>query len=304
MGLYNHPIPGTRQVPSARQPGSPTSVASVSSSARMSCSSWPTKSRVAATSSPGERPPGCRLPAVRLAGPTGMIPGQEGVPSVRTRRVQRIRVAILPGRSWCGTFALMVTVVWRFPLLNVTHVMSSGAGVIGGTLPVGMADGADDEADAARSSPLRVSLRLTGIRRRAACQPQDPVLPAAAGEEPGSAAGDGGLPVDVGEFGGAAGDRGGGGDEAGEVVAVQPTGADDQVAGCFEGVEPAAPARQRQRVRVPRAGRWSWQVLLLIAAGTAAGDAGGQPGFLAEPGDLVVLGGDPGQGLARKPSAR
>ena len=26
-------------------------------------------------------------------------------------------------------------------------------------------------------------------------------------------------------------------DEAGEVVAVQPSGADDQVAGCFEGVE-------------------------------------------------------------------
>ena len=36
-------------------------------------------------------------------------PGQDGMPSVRTRRVQRIRVAILPGRSWCGTFALMVT---------------------------------------------------------------------------------------------------------------------------------------------------------------------------------------------------
>jgi hypothetical protein len=33
----------------------------------------------------------------------------EGVPSSRTRRVQRIRVAILPGRSGCGTFVLMVT---------------------------------------------------------------------------------------------------------------------------------------------------------------------------------------------------
>src|SRR5271165_3420011 len=108
--------------------------------------------------------------------------------------------------------------------------MLSGAGVIGGTLPVGMADGADDEADAGAVESAEGVVEVDGDPGGdAGCQPQDPVLPAAAGEEPGIAAGDGGLPVDVGELGGA---------EAGEVVAVQPAGADDQVAGCFEGVEP------------------------------------------------------------------
>ena len=151
--------------------------------------------------------------------------------------------------------------------------MLSGAGVIGGTRPVGMADGeADAEADAGAVESAEGVVEVDGDPGGdAGCQPQDPVLPAAAGEEPGIAAGDGGLPVDVGELGGAAGDRGGGGDEAGEVVAVQPAGADDQVAGCFEGVEPARRRGQRQRVRVPRAGRWSWQVLLLICGGPAAG---------------------------------
>jgi len=93
--------------------------------------------------------------------------------------------------------------------------MLSGAGVIGGTLPVGMADGADDEADAGAVESAEGVVEVDGDPGGdAGCQPQDPVLPAAAGEEPGIAAGDGGLPVDVGELGGAAGDRGGGGDEA------------------------------------------------------------------------------------------
>ena len=146
--------------------------------------------------------------------------------------------------------------------------------MIGGTRPVGMADGeADAEADAGAVESAEGVVEVDGDPGGdAGCQPQDPVLPAAAGEEPGIAAGDGGLPVDVGELGGAAGDRGGGGDEAGEVVAVQPAGADDQVAGCFEGVEPARRRwrGQRQRVRVPRAGRWSWQVLLLNCGGAGS----------------------------------
>jgi hypothetical protein len=37
----------------------------------------------------------------------------------------------------------------------------------------------------------------------------------------------------MGEFGAVVGERGAGGGEAGEVVAVQSSGADDQVAGCF-----------------------------------------------------------------------
>src|SRR5487761_1194509 len=109
----------------------------------------------------------------------------------------------------------------------------------GGTLPVGVADGADDEADAGLVESAEGVVEVDGdAGGDACCQPQDPVLPAAAGKEPGIAAADDGLPVDVGEFGGAAGDRGDGADEAGEVVAVQPSGADVQVAGCFEGVEP------------------------------------------------------------------
>jgi hypothetical protein len=84
--------------------------------------------------------------------------------------------------------------------------MLSGAGVIGGTLPVGMADGADDKADAgAVESAEGVVVEGNGDPGGGAgCQPRDPVLPVAAGEEPGTAAGDGGLPVDVGEFGGVA----------------------------------------------------------------------------------------------------
>src|SRR6266568_1970102 len=93
--------------------------------------------------------------------------------------------------------------------------------MISGTLPIRVADGEVD-GDAVSD---------------AGCQPQDPVLPAAAGKEPAIAAADDGLPVDMGEFGDAVGDRGAGGDEAGEVIAVQPSGADDQFAGCFEGVE-------------------------------------------------------------------
>src|ERR1039457_5832809 len=38
--------------------------------------------------------------------PAGDVPGQRP-PSSRTRRVQRICVAILPGRSGCGSFALL-----------------------------------------------------------------------------------------------------------------------------------------------------------------------------------------------------
>src|ERR1039457_171552 len=120
------------------------------------------------------------------------------------------------------------------------HVISSGFGEIGGTPAVRVPDGAGDEADAglveSAEGVVEVDRDAGGD---AGCQPQDPVLPAAAGKEPGIAAADDGLPVDVGEFGDAVGERGAGADEAGEVVAVQPSGADDQLAGCFEGVEPA-----------------------------------------------------------------
>jgi len=88
-----------------------------------------------------------------------------------------------------------------------------------------MKDGADDEADAGL---VESAERIVEVDRDpggdAGCQPQDPVLPAAAGKEPRIAAADGGLPVDMGEFGDVVGDRGDGADEAGEVVAVQTPG--------------------------------------------------------------------------------
>jgi hypothetical protein len=119
------------------------------------------------------------------------------------------------------------------------HVISSGSGETGGTLAVGVADGLDDEGDAGLVESGQRAVEVDGdAGGDAGCQPQDPVLSAAAGKVPGIAAGDGGLPVDVGEFGDAVGERGAGADETGEVAAVQPSGADDQLAGCFEGVEP------------------------------------------------------------------
>lgn len=118
-------------------------------------------------------------------------------------------------------------------------VISSGAGIIGGTLAVGVADGPDDEGDAGVVESGQRVVEVDGDSGGdAGCQSQDPVLPAAAGKTPCFAAGDGGLPVDVGEFGDAVGERGAGADEAGEVVAAEPSGADDQFAGGFEGVEP------------------------------------------------------------------
>jgi hypothetical protein len=53
--------------------------------------------------------------------------GGEGVPSLRTRRVQRICVAILPGRSECGSFALMVTcrVAISGLLCDARHIVRS-----------------------------------------------------------------------------------------------------------------------------------------------------------------------------------
>jgi hypothetical protein len=111
--------------------------------------------------------------------------------------------------------------------------------MICGMLAVRVADGADDEGDAGLvESAVGVVEAGGDAGGDAGCQPQEPVLPAAAGKEPGIAAADDGLPVDVGEFGAAVGERGAGGDGAGEVVAVQLSGADDQVAGCVEGAEP------------------------------------------------------------------
>jgi hypothetical protein len=127
--------------------------------------------------------------------------------------------------------------------LNVMHVISSGTGLIDGTLPVRVADGAGDEADAGLVESAERFVEVDGdAGGDAGRHPQDPVLPAAAGKEPGIAAADDGLPVDVGQFGDAVGDRGDGADERAEVVAVQPSGADDQVAGCFE-----SKARRRRR---------------------------------------------------------
>src|ERR1035437_652525 len=132
------------------------------------------------------------------------------------------------------------------------HVISSGAAEIGGTLAVRVADGADDECDAGGVRSAERFVEVDGdASSDAGCQPQDPVLPAAAGKEPGIVAADDGLPVDVGELGDAVGDRGDGADETPAVVAVQPSAADDQIAGCFERVE----------------------------AGGAGADGVGQPGF-------------------------
>ena len=110
--------------------------------------------------------------------------------------------------------------------------------MICGTLAVRVADSADDEGDAGLVESAEGVVKVDGdAGGDAGCQPQDPVLPAAAGKEPGIAAADDGLPVDMGEFGDAVGDRGAGADETAEVVAVQPSGADDQFAGCFGGLE-------------------------------------------------------------------
>jgi hypothetical protein len=89
------------------------------------------------------------------------------------------------------------------------HVISSGTVEIGGALAVRVTDSADDEGDAglveSAEGVVEVDWDADGD---AGCQPQDPALPAAAGKEPGIAGGDDGLPVDVGEFGAAVGDRG------------------------------------------------------------------------------------------------
>jgi len=112
--------------------------------------------------------------------------------------------------------------------------------MIGGTLAVGVADDEGDEGDAGVVESGQRVVEVDGDCGGDAGwgQSQDPVLPAAAGKTPCFAAGDGGRPVDVGEFGDAVGERGAGADEAGEVVAAEPSGADDQFAGGFEGVEP------------------------------------------------------------------
>src|SRR6266404_9743094 len=111
--------------------------------------------------------------------------------------------------------------------------------VAGGPLAVGVADGADDEADVGLVQAGERVVEVDGdADGDAGCQAQYPVLAATAWQETCITAGDDGLPVDVGQFGGAVGERGGGADEAGEVVAAQPSCAYDQFAGRFEGVEP------------------------------------------------------------------
>jgi len=69
--------------------------------------------------------------------------------------------------------------------------------MICGTLAVRVADGSDDEGDAglveSAEGVVEVGRDAGGD---AGCQPQDPVLAAAAGKEPGVAAADVGLPVD------------------------------------------------------------------------------------------------------------
>src|SRR5712691_8559323 len=211
-------------------------------------------------------------------------------------------------------------VMWRFPALSVMHVISSEGGVIG-ALAVGVADCGDDEADSVLVESGERVVEVDGDAvGDAGGQPQYPVLAAAAGQEPGLPACDDRLPVDVGHFGDAVGQRGAGADEAGEVAAAQPSGADDQVAGGFERVEPGGTgaesicetlsvcAVQGAGRRRMRHGRYPFSLTgtrLRQSQGMGSGASrggGGQPAnagglldFAAQPGDLVVLGGDPGQ---------
>ncbi len=171
--------------------------------------------------------------------------------------------------------------------------------MIGGTLPVGMADGADDEADAGAVESAEVSLRLTGIpAAMLAASRRIRFSPLLQGRSPASRL----AMADCQSM-------------RASSVAPPVTGAAvvTKRAKSSRCSQPALMIRsqaasrgrvrrrrrgQRQRVRVPWGGRWSWQVLLLCGGDRQPADAGGRPGFLAEPGDLVVLGGDPGQGLA------
>ena len=59
--------------------------------------------------------------------------------------------------------------------------------MIGGTLPVGMADGADDEADAGAVESAEGVVEVDGDPGGdAGCQPQDPVSPLLQGRSPAS----------------------------------------------------------------------------------------------------------------------
>jgi hypothetical protein len=73
----------------------------------------------------GPGPPAGEPHQVALRAAAGEPVVGEGVPSVRTRRVQRIRVAILPGRFECGTFALMMTrrVAISGPVCDARHIV-------------------------------------------------------------------------------------------------------------------------------------------------------------------------------------
>jgi hypothetical protein len=172
--------------------------------------------------------------------------------------------------------------------------------VIGVTLPVGMADGADDEADAGAVESLSVSLRLTGIpAAMLAASRRIRFSPLPQGRSPASRL----AMADCQSMWASS-------------VVPPVTGAAvvTKRAKSSRCSQPAPMTRsqavsrewrarrrrrgQHQRVRVPRVWRWSWQVLFLGGGDRQLADADGQPDFLAQPGDLVVLGGDPGQGLA------
>src|SRR6266446_43494 len=98
---------------------------------------------------------------------------------------------------------------------RVMYLTSSAVGAVSGALAVGVAGGADDEADAGLVEAAEGVVKVDGdADGDAGGQPQYPVLAAAAGEVTGIAAGDGGLPVDLGQLGDAVGERGAGADKA------------------------------------------------------------------------------------------
>src|SRR5712691_525815 len=138
-------------------------------------------------------------------------------PGCRAMNQARVRLlsalAVCRGSVWRFCLAVLSAevsrcwwrVMWRFPALSVMHVISSEGGVIG-ALAVGVADCGDDEADSGLVESGERVVEVDGDAvGDAGGQPQYPVLAAA---------------------------------EASEVAAAQPSGADDQVAGGFERVEP------------------------------------------------------------------
>lgn len=70
-----------------------------------------------------------------------------------------------------------------------------------------------------------------------------------------------------------------------------------QLAGCFERVEPGGAGSDGSGEAGFHGTGGRHDRFCSLAAGTGRADAGCPVGFLAQPGDLVVLDGEPGQGL-------